>query len=388
MKYDFNTVVNRTGTGSLKWKNAEKILNKPCTIPPLSTADMEFVACPSVVSQIEEAMHHQGVFGYTSCPDGYTKTVVNWLKEEHQFDCDEAWILQTFGVIQAIHHIVNCFTSVGDDIIIQTPVYHQFKKIINHTQRNCVENALRIVGGRYEMDFDDLEQKAKSAKMLILCSPHNPIGRVWTIEELKRVQEIAEKNNLLVVADEIHFDFILDGKHTVFANLMKDNVILCTSPSKTFNLAGLNLANIIIPNQGIKKKLEEHLENEDVHYQTYFGYHACMGAYSNEGRVWKNELTQVIQNNFDVFKKFIEESLPTCTLFHLEGTYLAWLDCNGLGYSEDILIEMLNKEEIFVDRGSTFGHNGTGFIRINLACPTSVIFEVIGRFKKCFGNKI
>lgn len=388
MKYDFETRVNRSGTGSLKWKNAEKSLNKPCTIPPLSTADMEFIMCPSVVESIQNAISNQGIFGYTSCPKGYTDVVVNWLKNEHDTVIKEEWILQTYGVIQAIHHIVNCFTKENDGIIIQTPVYHQFKKIIVHTHRTCVENHLKIVEGRYVMDFDDLEEKAKHAKMMILCSPHNPIGRVWSKEELQRIKDIVVKYDLILVADEIHFDFIHKGKHTVFTELLQDQLILCTSPSKTFNLAGLNLANIIIPNEKIKQALEQHLDENDVHYQTYFGYYACMGAYSKQGSEWKNELNQVIQSNFELLKTFCEKSLPTCFLSDLEGTYLAWLDLNSLGLSEDEIIERLNKNEIFVDKGSTFGQNGVGYIRINLACPTSVILEVINRFETSFADKI
>lgn len=387
MKYDFETIVNRSKTGSLKWSSAEKQLGKACTIPPLSTADMEFVACPSVEKALIKAITNQCVFGYTGQPGGYSDVVIDWLKKEHTADIEPEWIFQTSGVIQAIHHIVTCFTNEGDGIIVQTPVYHQFMNIINHTNRTILENPLNIVDGKYCMDYKDLEEKAKQAKMILLCSPHNPVGRVWNYEELLKIKDIAIKNNLIIVADEIHFDFTHGKKHTVFTTLDKDHTILCTSPSKTFNLAGLNFANIIIPNKEIREKLQKHMDNEDIHMQTYFGYYATMGAYSDSGSEWKNELNETIENNFVLVKAFFNEKYPTCYVSPLEGTYLAWIDLSSLGYKENEILDKLVSKEIFVDKGSSFGTNGECFIRMNLACPTVIIKEVLKRFETCLMNK-
>lgn len=387
MKFDFETVVDRSTTGSLKWRNAINTLKRPLEIPPLSTADMEFVCCPSIEKTMMEALRNNGVMGYTSCPNGFIESVVNWLKVEHEYDAKPEWILQTHGVVHAIYTAINCLTNEGDEIIIQTPVYHQFKMAINNTKRTCIENPLVYQDGKYTMDFDDLAKKAKTAKMLILCSPHNPIGRVWTKEELEKLHEICDENNLFVIADEIHFDFIAQGhKHICYGNLENSKMMLCTSPSKTFNLAGLNISNIIIPDQEIREKYQNYLRVSGNGFQTYFGYYATMGAYSDEGREWKNELNEVIQENYLLIKNFFETNYPEMHVVDLQATYLVWIDMRCLGLTgAQLKQQLIEKGELFIDEGSSFGDNGEGFIRINIACPKSVLLKVLEHFKRALG---
>lgn len=386
MDFDFTTVVNRKDTGSIKWNNAQNKTKQDLLFAPLSVADMEFVCCPSVKKEILNALNDTCVMGYTSNPKGYEEAVIKWMKEEHNLDIEKEWIIQTYGVIQALYQAINCFTEEGDGIIIQTPVYHQFKLAIENTNRKCVDNPLKIENDNYIIDFDDLRTKAKQAKMLILCSPHNPVGRIWTIEELETVRDICEENNLIVIADEIHFDFELKRKHNSFLRMYPNRVILCTSPSKTFNLAGLNFANIIIENSELRQQYKNQLDRQGIHFQNYFGYYATMGAYSHEGKLWKDSCNQVIIENYKYLKTYFANNFPLVNVYELEGTYLSWIDMNGLGLSEDELVKILEDSKIFIDAGSKFGENGTGFIRINLACPQSVLEIALDQMKKALCN--
>lgn len=387
MKFDFETVVDRSTAGSMKWKGAMRKLQRPLTIPPLSTADMEFVCCPSIEKSIIEALTNKGVMGYTLQPDGYNEAVIKWLKEEHGYQAKEEWILQTFGIVQALYTAIESFSEVGDGVLIQPPVYHQFQKTIENTKRVCIENNLIYKDGRYFMDFEDLEKKAKQAKIMILCSPHNPVGRVWDKEDLERVQKICNENNVIMIADEIHFDFIAKGyHHTCYGTLEESNMILCTSPSKTFNLAGLNISNIVIPNEELRNRFKQQLNCWGLHYQNYFGFYATMGAYSDEGKAWKNELNEVIADNFKTIKEFFNTNYPQMRVVELEATYLVWIDMSCLNMKGSDLEKMLmEKGEIFIEDGSKFDGNGEGFIRINIACPKSVLLEVLNRFKKTLG---
>ena len=386
MTFDFTTVVNRKDTGSIKWNNAQNKAKQDLLFAPLSVADMEFVCCPSIRSALMNALNETCVMGYTTNPKGYEDTVIKWMKEEHNLEIEKEWIIQTYGVIQALYQAINCFTKEGDGVIIQTPVYHQFKLAIENTNRKCVDNPLKIENDNYVMDFEDLRIKAKEAKMLILCSPHNPVGRIWTTEELKKIKEIAQQNDLIVIADEIHFDFELARKHRSFLELLPNKTILCTSPSKTFNLAGLNFANIIIADDKIRELYKNHMDKQGIHFQNYFGYYATMGAYSDEGKKWKDECNQVIIENDKYLRTFFNNNFPHCKVYELEGTYLSWINMNSLGLDEAKLIEKLEVASVFVDAGSRFGDNGAGFIRINLACPQSILANALIQLKEALIN--
>lgn len=389
MKYDFTTVVSRKNTGAMKWDEMETSMGDKPDVVPLSVADMEFKACPEIVEGIKAAAD-KGIFGYTYCPPGYMDSVVRWMDSRHGWKIEPEWVEQTWGVILALYNAIRAFTDEGDGIIIQTPVYYPFFGAISDNRRRIIENPLKMVDGRYEMDYDDLRKKAKDAKMMILCSPHNPVGRVWTKEELYEAGTICRENQLIVISDEIHFDIIMPGyEHTVFADVspeFADYCMVCTSPSKTFNLAGLNLANIIIKNPEMMEKYKKACLESATDYNSFFGYAACAAGYT-EGSGWLGQMIDTVYSNYRVLKEFMKENFPEVYVFNLEGTYLAWLDCRCFGMEpKEMERFMTDKAWLFLDQGYMFGSQGEGFARINLACPESVLKEALQRLKKAFDS--
>ena len=385
MKYDFETLIPRKNMGSRKWNvMAQHNPNAAEDVIPLSVADMEFRNPPELAQGLKDYID-RSILGYTLPNDAFYQSVARWMKNRHQWDIKPEWLVQAPGVVNALFGIVKTFTEPGDGIIIMQPVYYPFSAAITQNGRELVNHALIYEDYAYRIDFDDLEKKAKDPKnkMLILCSPHNPIGRVWTREELEKVGRICIDNNVLVVSDEIHFDFILTGhKHTVFANISEEfaqHCIICTAPSKTFNIAGLKISNIVIPNDHLRKQLLE--KNQRDFASNALGIQACRICYDDCG-AWKDEMLCMIEYNYQQVKKFVEEKLPQIKVIELQGTYLLWLDCTALGLSDEELEKLTLGADLYLDEGYLFGPGGSGFERINLACPTRYLMAAMERFQK------
>ena len=396
MKYDFETVVNRKNTGSAKWEGM-KSLNPNVSegIIPLSVADMELKNPPEIIKGLQEYLE-DAILGYSTVTESYLDAVTNWTKRRHGWETKPEWLINTPGVVNAFFQAVKAFTNKGDGVIVMTPVYYPFYMAVEKNERNIVRNPLILnEEGKYEIDFDDLREKAKIStnKLLILSNPHNPVGRVWTEDELRKVGEICLENNVLVVSDEIHCDLIMPGyKHTTFANICEefaDNTITCISPSKTFNIAGMQSSNIFIKNEKLRQKyLEELLKTAQFNGLNILGFKATEIAYTQCDE-WLNQLIELIDTNRKVLTEFIETNIPQIKVINMEGTYLQWIDCRGLGidYKE---LERINifEAELFTDEGYIFGEEGIGFERLNLACPTSVIMDALERFKNVLDKYI
>lgn len=388
MKYDFTTVVNRSQMGSYKWEEMKKLNpNVSEDIVPFSVADMELKNPPEIIKGLQEYLE-EAILGYPSATSEFLDAVTSWTKRRYGWESKSEWLINTPGIVNAFFQAVRTFTNPGDGVIIMTPVYYPFFMSIESNERKIVRNSLILNSeGKYEIDFDDLEKKAKvdSNKMLILSNPHNPVGRVWTREELTRIGNICLENNVLVVSDEIHCDLIMPGyKHTTFANICEEfaqNSIICIAPSKTFNLAGMQSSNIFIKNEELREKyLTELMKTTQSNRLNSLGYVATKIAYTQCDE-WLDELIELIDTNRKELTKYIEDNIPQIKVINMEGTYLQWLDCRGLkiDYKE---LERINifEAELFTDEGYIFGPEGEGFERINLACPTSVLMKALERF--------
>lgn len=391
--YDFETLVPRSKMGSAKWEEMKKI-NPSVTedIVPFSVADMEFKNPPEIMEGLKEYLD-EVILGYTLPTDSYYAAVTGWMKRRHNWSIERKSIVLSPGIVAALFTAVRAFLKPGDGVIILTPVYYPFYKSVTTNGCRVVESPLKFNGTQYEVDFEDLEQKVKDPenKMLLLCNPHNPVGRVWTKEELTRIGHICIDNNVLIVADEIHFDLIMPGyKHTVFANISEEfeqNSITCTAPSKTFNLAGMQTSNIIIANEEIRKRFIIANQNIGSGALNTLGYKACELAY-NKCEKWLDELIEVIEGNRKYFVSFMEENIPEIKPVRMEGTYLQWFDCRGLGMTYKELEHFMTQEVmLFLNEGYVFGHGGEGFERINLACPRHVLEKALINLKKCLSLK-
>ncbi len=387
MKYDFDRIIDRSGTNSVKWdKDFLKEHFKTDDVLPLWVADMDF-QCPQPVIDALKKRASQEIYGYSwyKTPT-YLNAVSNWMKRRHGWEIDNEWIIFSPGIVPAIYMLVQTFTNVGEKVIVQPPVYYPFFSAIENNGRVLLANQLHYENQRYTFDFDDFEVKAKDplTKMFILCSPHNPVGRVWTEKELKKLGDICLENDILIISDEIHHDLILSGyKHTLFSTISKEfenNTIMCTAPSKTFNIAGLKTSNIIIPDEKKRESFSNTISKRNsVMSPNAFGIVALIAAY-NEGEEWLDQVLKYIEANFEFLKNFIKENLPNIDFIDPEGTYLAWLDCNRLGMDDEKLSDfMLTKAKVALDDGKIFGPGGEGFERINVGCPQSILKECMNR---------
>ncbi|ADZ82211.1 MalY/PatB family protein [Cellulosilyticum lentocellum] len=381
MSYSFNEIIPRKGTNSLKYDFTEE-RGKPKDILPLWIADMDFKV-PEVVSKRLNELAAHGIFGYSEVGTSYFEAVSNWMATYHNWKVKEEWLIKAPGVVFAIAMAIRALTKEGDSILIQQPVYHPFSKMILNNDRKLVSNTLIYQDGRYSIDFDDFEKKIveHQVKLFILCNPHNPVGRVWTKEELIKLGDICLKHQILVVSDEIHQDFIYQGyKHEVFMNLNKayeEITITCTAPSKTFNLAGLQVSNIFIANASVRRKVRKEIARIGYSQLNSAGLVACEAAYT-EGREWLEALKTYLMGNLEYLRKFIETKLPEIKLVEPEGTYLVWLDFNALGLKEEALEEFIvKKANLWLNSGSTFGESGQGFERINIACPREILNQAL-----------
>lgn len=387
---DFDSVIERRNTRSLKYDFAAE-RGMPEDILPLWVADMDF----RTSSYIEDALAKrakEGVFGYSEVKTPYFEIVRDWMIRRHDWKPQEEWLVKTPGVVTALAMAVKAYTEPGDAVLIQRPVYYPFGEVIEDNGRRVVSNTLyRGEDNRYHIDLDDFEQKIiqNKVKLFLLCNPHNPVGRVWTKEELIRLGDICMKHDVIVASDEIHEDFVFQGKHQVFAGLKKeyeDRCIVCTSPSKTFNLATMVLSNIFIPNQDLRKRFQKQLDAAGISQLGVMGLIACETAYS-EGEEWYLAMLEYVRGNIAYIKKYVAENLSGVTMTEHEGTYLVWLDFSGTGLSETELEELIvHKARLWLDGGGMFGDSGRGFQRINVACPRRILEEAMGRLKKALAD--
>lgn len=385
MKYDFITKVDRSNQGSSKWalmyKTKEDVSKD---IVPLSVADMEFKHPKELIDGLKNYLD-EVVLGYTFGDETFRDSVVHWMKRRRKFEIKPEWIVNTPGVVPAIFNAVKTFSKEGDGIVVMPPVYYPFYNAIKVNNRKVVECPLIENDGHYTIDyekFDSLTMNPKN-KTLIFCSPHNPVGRVWTKEELLKLAKIIKKNKVFLLSDEIHFDLILKGNtHTVFQTLdeeIADNMITFTAPSKTFNLAGMGISNIIIKNDILREKFQKGLEETAGVPHSALGYKACEIAY-NECESWLDELLEVIDDNQKMMKNFFVANYPKIKCPLIEGTYLQWVDFRDLNMTNEELENfMINEAELFLDEGYIFGENGSGFERFNLAVPKSVLNDALKR---------
>lgn len=391
MTYDFDERIERRHTGSLKYDLAVR-RGKPADVLPLWVADMDFRSPPCVIDALVERSRH-GIFGYSESDDTYFAAVANWYEKHFSFSVRQEWLLKTPGIVFAICAIMRALTKKGDAVLIQPPVYYPFSSCVKNNERRLVENQLIYADGHYGIDFADFERKIAEygVKMFLLCSPHNPAGRVWTKEELIRMGDICLKHNVMVVSDEIHSDFVYGGRrHHVFMTLKneyEDISIVCTAPSKTFNLAGLQISNIFIPNAEMRRAVRREIYNSGYDEPNAMGLAACRAAYEG-GRDWLDQLLTYLTGNFGFVRSFLRENLPEIRLVEPEGTYLAWLDCSALHMSDEDLKTLIEqKAGLWLDDGPMFGPGGEGFQRVNIACPRATLERAFGRLAQALHGR-
>lgn len=382
---DFDKVIDRRNTRCLKYDFAKR-RGMPEDVLPLWVADMDFATSSYIEDALIERAKH-GIFGYSEVQTPYFEILENWLKKHHNWDVQEKWLIKTPGVVFALAMAVKAYTEIDEGILIQAPVYYPFYEVIRDNGRKIVENELYLGDdNRYDIDFEDFEDKIISEKvrLFILCSPHNPVGRVWTAEELVKLGDICVKHGVIVVSDEIHADFVFKGRHHVFASLKKEfeNIsITCTSPSKTFNLASMMMSNIFIPNHELKRKFRKELDAAGTSQLGIMGLVACEAAYC-KGEEWYRSMIEYVRKNIEFTKEYIAENIPDVSMIDIEGTYLVWLDFHKTGLSaEELDRRIIHNAKLWLDSGKIFGKCGEGFQRINVACPRSILKEALDRIK-------
>lgn len=379
MKYDFDKTIDRRATNSYKWDSA------PEGVLPMWVADMDFRTAPAIIDALQKRVAH-GIFGYTRVPDAYYDAVTSWFSRRHGWDIDREWIIYTSGVVPAVSAVIKALTVLGDKVIVQTPVYNCFFSSIRNNGCEIVSNPLRRTADTYEMDFDALERCAADprAKVMLLCNPHNPAGRVWTPDELTRLGNICLRNGVTVVADEIHCELVYQGfKYTPFASLSDaflHRSVTCVSPSKAFNIAGLQIANIVAFDNDLRSRIDKAININEVCDVNPFGVAATIAAY-NEGEEWLNQLVDYLHGNYEVMAEFCRRELPEFPITRLEGTYLVWMDCSSLGMPSDALEHaLLDDARLWLNAGTMYGAEGEGYMRWNIACPRSVMLDGLNRF--------
>lgn len=379
MKYDFDKTIDRRATNSYKWDSA------PEGVLPMWVADMDFRTASAIIDALQKRVAH-GIFGYTRVPDAYYDAVTSWFSRRHGWDIDREWIIYTSGVVPAVSAVIKALTVPGDKVIVQTPVYNCFFSSIRNNGCEIVSNPLRRTADTYEMDFDALERCAADprTKVMLLCNPHNPAGRVWTPDELTRLGNICLRNGVTVVADEIHCELVYQGfKYTPFASLSNaflHRSVTCVSPSKAFNIAGLQIANIVAFDNDLRSRIDKAININEVCDVNPFGVAATIAAY-NEGEEWLNQLVDYLHGNYEAMAEFCRRELPEFPITRLEGTYLVWMDCSSLGMPSDALEHaLLDDARLWLNAGTMYGAEGEGYMRWNIACPRSVMLDGLNRF--------
>ncbi|MGG7466687.1 MULTISPECIES: MalY/PatB family protein [Bacteroidota] len=379
MTYNFDEIVPRRGSNSYKWDTAnhEDVL-------PMWVADMDFRTAQPVIDALAKRVAH-GIFGYTKVPQAYYDATISWFQRRYHFTIEKDWLLFTSGVVPALSAIIKALTKPGDRVLVQAPVYNCFFSSIRNDECQLVTNELVYQNGTYSIDFEDLEKKAADpdVKLMLLCNPHNPVGRVWSKEELTRIGEICISNNVIVVSDEIHCDLTYHNhQHTPFASISTaflQNSVTCIAPTKAFNLAGIQVANIVAENESIRKKIDKALNVNEVCEINVFAVEALIAAY-NDGEEWLEELKLYLRENYNVLFNFFKEKLPHIPVLPLEATYLVWIDCKALGVPTTGIVEkMLQEKKLWLNDGAMYGDKEERFIRINIACPRQRLFEGLNR---------
>ena len=386
MKYDFDTIVDRYNTGSVKYDTAERS-GMPADVMPMWVADMDFRAPDEIVSRMRQLCDF-GVYGYTMVTDSYFDAVRNWFSSRFDWEVERKWLVTTPGVVFALSAAVKAFTEPGEGVLIQRPVYYPFTEVVENNGRVVVNSSLRYDKGSYAIDYEDLEAKLArdDVKLMLICSPHNPVGRVWTRDELSKVCRLCLKYNVKMVSDEIHADFVFANReHVPLASLseqVRENCVVCTAPSKSFNLAGLQISNIFIPNRDMRHAFRRELEKTGLFGVNMVGLCACQAAYESGGE-WLDQLKEYLEGNIQFLKSFVNEHMPRIKVVDTEGTYLVWMDLQELNLvdQKDFIV---NKAGLWLDTGSMFGDEGRGFERINVACPRTVLEEALNRLKRAY----
>lgn len=385
----FDKVITRYGSNCAKWDNAEKVFGEK--VLPLTVADMDFQPPQPVLDVLRDIVDH-GIFGYAIVEEQYYSTIKNWMKINHDWEIKKDWIVFCPRIIQAVSTIIQNFTEIGDKIAIQTPVYAPLRNAIEKNGRELVECPLVYQDGRYEMDIKDLEEKLDdSVKIFLLCSPHNPVTRVWNKGELQAVGELCVKHDIMIISDEIHADLIYDSvEYTPIGAISQDILyqsIVCTAPTKTFNIPGIQASNIIIARDEWREKFVQLLDVTGLLDTNSFAVPALIAAY-NEGKQWLNNVMKYIQNNYKFLDTYIKEYMPELKVIKPEGTYLVWIDCTGLGMKEEEIENwFIHEAKVGVNMGTVFGENGKGFVRMNLGCPRKILEEALNLLANTYPNK-
>lgn len=385
MKYDFDHITARRGTNCYKWDEPEED-----GVIPMWVADMDFPAAPAIQEALQKRLNH-GVFGYTMVPDSYYDAITSWFSRRHGWQIEKDWIHYTTGVVPAVSCTLKALTLPGENVLVQTPVYNCFFSSIKNCGCNITESPLKRQGDTYIIDFEDFERQCADEKttVFLLCNPHNPGGRVWKKDELERMNDICMKHHVRVVSDEIHCELVMPGNTFIpFASVSdacRDNSIILNSPSKSFNIAGLQIANIICKNPTWRRRINRAININEVCDVNPFGPVALQAAYNESGE-WLDELNQYLWENYLTLKQFFSKELPQVEVFRLEGTYLVWIDITATGLTSDEATERLLKEgKVMVSSGTLYGKQaGEGFLRLNIACPRSVMMEGLKRIADTF----
>ena len=391
MQYDFDTPIDRTHTWSIK-HDFKKENGKADDILPLWVADMDFRSPDSVVEALKKAVDH-GIFGYSRADESYFDAVAAWYQKRHHLTLQPEWMTCTPGIVFALSIAVRAFTQEGDAVLIQPPVYHPFSRAILRNNRTLVENPLVLKDGHYEMDLEDLEQKVldEHVKLMILCNPHNPVGRVWTREELTALADICLRHHVYVISDEIHGDFVWQGhEQTRYASISEEaclHSMMCTAPSKTFNLAGMATSNLFIPDPEMRRKFRLELLDVGQENMNRLGLFACRAAYEGGGE-WLDQLIGYLAGNLALVRDFCKNRVPQIQLVEPEGTYLAWLDCRELGMTDDELMAFFSDDaKVWLDPGTHSGEQGSGFMRFNLGSSRSVIVQALDQIEAAWKKR-
>lgn len=385
---NFDKEIDRYKTNSLKY-DFKSDKNKPTDVFPMWVADMDFKCCDEILNDMHKKVDH-GIFGYSKNDGNYFNAIKKWYQNNFNIELRQEWLITTPGVVFALATTVKILTSENDYVLINNPVYYPFTEVIEDNKRKIISSNLILKNNHYEIDFEDFENKVKqyNIKLFLLCSPHNPVGRVWSKNELDQIIEICKKYNVFIVSDEIHSDFVWSKNHTCLLKYAdyQNNIILCTAPTKTFNLAGLQVSNIFIPNPEVRQKFQLELWNTGYSLINIMGLVACQSAYE-KGQDWLNGLKEYLIDNINYVDNFLRERLPKVKLIYPEGTYLLWLDFNKLNMSDERIEDlMLNEAKLWLDNGKMFGETGKGFQRLNIALPRKKLEWAMEQLENTFNR--
>jgi cystathionine beta-lyase len=387
LKYNFDEIVDRKPTESVKWNGVKKLYGRDDVIP-MWVADMDFKSPPDVIEALKKRAEH-GIFGYPMLDDYYFDPFINWIETRHGSEVKKEWIVTTDGVVDALKVAILAYSKPGDNVVIQTPVYYPFYNIIKSNGRMIIKNSLKFENRNYSMDFDDLEKKLslKRTKLFILCNPHNPVGRVWKREELEKLLQLCVKHNVILLSDEIHSDLVFSpNKHIPIFSIsqdIKESSLTFYAPSKTFNLAGLKASFVVIPNEQLRTEYKNVIESLTSDNLNIFGMVAAKVAYER-GKDWLNDLLSYLMSNIDYVYNFFNEKLPKIKLQKPEGTYLMWLDFRAYGDEQKVKDILVNKAKVGLEEGSIFGEEGKGFFRMNIGCSISILKDASNNIYNAF----